>query len=416
MTYKQLKSKAYSSFEHCMVKVTLTNKKCITLLCVYRLLFVSVVVFLEEIAQLLGTIITSHECIILAGDVNIHTETEERYAKQFNDIMDMLNMVQHVKVPTHKMGHTLDIVATLNSNPLVKDIKAMEYDISHHFLVDFLVTCRPVQRQHKIISYRNTKAIESNKFTEDINDKLNKLPQGTFGEKMKYYNDIMAEVLNEHAPLKSKKVKIIPDAPWFDGEYDNLRKLRRKAERLYKKTGLLEHREHFIDLRKQTTALAYEKKRSYYDQKLKDMPNNKTLYSVVNELIDNKQEVVLPMADSDQELADSFMNYFSEKISKIRSKFSVNTIRNLNDTEYSGPSLSEFEKVTADELLQIILSFGIKCSPEDPHACKVVEIIYKYFPSVLVRISKYLTYRGKHGLFKECHYSAFNKGNGQVHR
>ena len=35
----------------------------------------------------------------------------------------------------------------------------------------------------------------------------------------------MGGVLKEHAPLKSRKIKIVPDAPWFDAEYENLLRL-----------------------------------------------------------------------------------------------------------------------------------------------------------------------------------------------
>ena len=48
-------------------------------------------------------------------------------------------MTQHIQVPTHKMSHTLDIVATFNTNPRVENVVVNEYDISHHFLVDFIV-------------------------------------------------------------------------------------------------------------------------------------------------------------------------------------------------------------------------------------------------------------------------------------
>ena len=53
MKYKQIKWKTYTSFELCVVKIVLTNKKSLTLLCIYRLLFVSVVVFLKEVVGFL---------------------------------------------------------------------------------------------------------------------------------------------------------------------------------------------------------------------------------------------------------------------------------------------------------------------------------------------------------------------------
>ena len=51
--------------------------------------------------------------------------------------------------------------------------------------------------------------------------------------------------MDSHAPLKTKQIKVVPNAPWFDCEYNALRILRRKAERKYKKTGLQVHKRIF---------------------------------------------------------------------------------------------------------------------------------------------------------------------------
>ena len=141
-----------------MVRITLLNKKSLILICVHRLLFIPITVFLEEITQLLEMTITSYDVVILAGDVNIHMETNDLYARQMRDILDMFNMVQHITVPTHKMGHTLDIVVTFTNNLIVTDIDVSEYDLSHHFLIDFKITCAPGTHVYKIVNYRNVKS------------------------------------------------------------------------------------------------------------------------------------------------------------------------------------------------------------------------------------------------------------------
>ena len=117
---KQLKSKVYESFEHTIVKISLSNKKSVTFLCIYWVLFVSLVIFLKELTCLLESLISHHDCLVIAGDVNIHMKTDGTYSKRFNGILDMFDMIQHVKVPTHKIGHTLDIVATFNNNPITE--------------------------------------------------------------------------------------------------------------------------------------------------------------------------------------------------------------------------------------------------------------------------------------------------------
>ena len=123
---KKLRCKKYSSFEYTMVKLYLLNKKSITLICIYRLLFVSAKTFLDDIKYLFESMVTKNENFVLAGDVNLHTETDNSYAGRFNNLMDTFNLVQHITVPTHKMGHTLDIVATFNNNPSITSIKVCQ--------------------------------------------------------------------------------------------------------------------------------------------------------------------------------------------------------------------------------------------------------------------------------------------------
>ena len=162
--------------------------------------------------------------------------------------------------------------------------------------------------------------------------------------------------------MHSKTIKIVQACPWFDNDYKNRRKQCRKAEKKFRKTGLPHDREAYVNLRKETTELAYSKNREFYTEKLSKANSSKT-YSVVNKLLD----VVLPSTKNDKELADSFAKYFSDKITKIRTKFTdVQSIGNLNVPGDEVTCLSEFKKTTEDEILQIVMSYGIKCSPEDP--------------------------------------------------
>ena len=315
ISYKQLTYKQYSSFEITVVKIKLNNNKHLILVSIYRVLFVSVTVFLEEIIQLFEILLTLKENIILAGDVNIHNDEDELYSNRFKDILNTFNIIQHVDFPTHIKGHTLDIIATFSDNPIILDIKSNEYDVSHHFLVDFNAAISPEKRLYKSISYRNTKDINWDQFNKDVSDKLLISSASSFENNVSNYSEILSGVLNDHAPLKSRTVKVVPDAPWFDFEYEKLRKLRRKAEKQYKRSGLVVHKENYRNIRKQTTELAQEKKHKYYADKL-GSSDSKKLYSVVNQLLDNNQDVILPDTNDDKELANGFMNYFVEKNEK----------------------------------------------------------------------------------------------------
>ena len=223
-------------------------------------------------------------------------------------------------------------------------------------------------RPKKAVSYRSTRNVDMEEFKKDVIEKLNELPETTdMLMKIERYNSILTEIVNKHAPMKSKTIKVVHEAPWFDSEYADIRKLRRKAEKKYKKTGLESDRKMYIALRKQAINLSFDKKKAFISSKLGQGTTCRTLYSVVNELIDNKKDTVLPTSQSDKNLADGFQQFFKEKIEKIRSTFNTPDQSDVIQEEVSGiKKLSKFEPTTVDEVLKIVKSFGVKCSPDDP--------------------------------------------------
>ena len=144
---------------------------------------------------------------------------------------------------------------------------------------------------------------------------------GDFGERIRIYDTTVSKMVEEKAPLKSKKIKVVPNAPWFDTEYKDLRKARRKAEKKYKRTKHPADKEVFTKLRKETTTMAFVKKREHCTKKILECNGTKALFGCVKELLDMKKPSVLPTHDSKLELATNFNNYFIDKISKIRKSF-----------------------------------------------------------------------------------------------
>ena len=87
---------------------------------------------------------------------------------------------------------------------------------------------------------------------------------------------------------------------------------------------------------------------------------------MVKNLLD-VQESSLPSAKTDDELADNFQTYFKDKIMKIRESFTItNTDLTPRERDPNLILMDKFDPVTQDELLAIISSYGISCSPEDP--------------------------------------------------
>ena len=133
MKYKTIKNKEFSSFEHIIIRIPVTVRTSLLVISIYRVLFVSVTVFLEETVTLFETLVTLKGNLILAGDINIPMDEDTIYAKSFKDILETFNMIQHIEFPTHKQGHTLNVIITFKDSLIISKIAANEFDVSHHF-------------------------------------------------------------------------------------------------------------------------------------------------------------------------------------------------------------------------------------------------------------------------------------------
>ena len=86
------------------------------------------IVFLTEWASYPERLTEIHEEILITGDFNFHMDNRnDTDASRFSNLLDAHGLTQHVKEPTHKKGHILDLVITrdtsllLNSSPVVTD-------------------------------------------------------------------------------------------------------------------------------------------------------------------------------------------------------------------------------------------------------------------------------------------------------
>ena len=115
-----------------------------------------VAVFLEEFPELLELYTILNEDFIIAGDINIHVETDESSTVKFQEIIDMFDLKQHVTGSTHIKGHTIDVIITRNDKS-VTDVEIYQYNLSHHFLIDFVFSAELAECHTKTITYRNVK-------------------------------------------------------------------------------------------------------------------------------------------------------------------------------------------------------------------------------------------------------------------
>ena len=89
--------------------------------------------FCEELNGLLLQIDPSNP-IILVGDFNFHFERSDiREVRCLSGVMSSLGFSQFVSGPTHKKGHTLDLLFANDFYFKFDDINSIDYNISDHF-------------------------------------------------------------------------------------------------------------------------------------------------------------------------------------------------------------------------------------------------------------------------------------------
>ena len=76
--------------------------------------------FMAELAFVLEKYACQAKHFLGLGDFNVHMdEPSDRETIQLSDLLDTLNITQHVTEPTHVKGHMLDLVLT-NSTKVMK--------------------------------------------------------------------------------------------------------------------------------------------------------------------------------------------------------------------------------------------------------------------------------------------------------
>ena len=368
---KRVNFETFETFEYYMCTVRCYTGMKLLLIAIYRLQKTSVVNFINELHCLLTFALSLNDSVVISGDINIHMDVPlDPSNTKLLKLIDEFGLKQHVKTCTHRLGHTLDCVIT---SECVGDVCGLQVDdlaLGDHFLISFTVNMKVYEKEPKQISFRRTKAIDVDAFSNDLTTALPSVKEClSFEDAAICYNSVLRNVVDKHAPVITKVIKVVPTAPWFDTEYILLRRKRRQAERIWKKSGLSEDRMAFIQIRKETTTLARCKKKVYYsDNILKSSKDQKGLFNFLNKFNDSKQDSIFPCHENKTQLANDFNSAFTDKTRRLHDRFITDTDceDELRSNQFAGDHLTHLKPTDVEELREIILESGVKCSGVDP--------------------------------------------------
>ena len=113
----QFTGKLYKQFEYAVCSVNI-NKTLIKLIIVYRPVptkvnTLNVRLFWKEFEKFLSKHAFCKEDILITGDLNFHLdETSHPDTIRLNMLLEEFDLLQRIQEPTHKAGHTLDVLIT----------------------------------------------------------------------------------------------------------------------------------------------------------------------------------------------------------------------------------------------------------------------------------------------------------------
>ena len=364
--------KLFKTFEYTAASTKSATGTTITFLIVYRPGAMSSD-FNNEIDKLLSIVLAKCDILILAGDLNIHFNQSNKLNKEALATLNSFGLQRKVFASTHIAGGSLDQIFTYSHhNQLTCNVSVDSSNSnvgSDHFPVHCSMSLTFEKKYFKQLTYRKLKGIDAITFARDLSSIVTNVDISSFSNALKSLKGSFGHLLDEHAPVTTKRVSTIDSAPWFDKEYRDLRKVRRKKEKRARKLNAtqedkISHREACSEC----TALALIKKRQYFSDVIERSQNNpKTLYKLVNKALDRKQEKPLPDYTIDmKDLATDFNSFFVKKIDDIRSTMTKTSMPKFDSDQLPQMSLlHEFQPTTADEIKEIVSDSGFKCSPSD---------------------------------------------------
>ena len=245
--------------------------------------------------------------------------------------------------------------------------------------------------------FRKTKDINMVHLRLDFQEMCENIDFSTDTDFVSNYNSFESssqKLIEKHAPLITKNVRGQSTTPWVDTEFKQSRTLRRKYERKWRRNKTEENRKKYVEQRKLCAEMSITKQQLYYTNLVDASANNqKSLFKIVDRLLDKTKERVLPSHTDSLKLANEFNDYYIEKIENIRKTIPLNNenIENIQKT-FEGIEMNSLEPVTEEEVKGIIAEYGIKTSMEDPIPADVLKsIIDQALPCLTKLINKSLT-------------------------
>ena len=313
----------------------------------------------------LTDVLTNNQSNVILGDFNMHiddpTDTE---ANIFNNTMAALGLSQRVKMPTHQLGNTLDLIYMEPESRLsVRKVQPGPL-MSDHRLMYTSLNIKKASATEEKVTVCKISAITTEQLCQEFNDDP-VMYDGDLNELVNKFNKELSRVIDVLAPPKDVVLSSHKKQPWYDTDVKDQHKVVQNRERVWLKYKLDSTWSACKKERNIYNRLRVYKKRQMISKKVNEIHGDtKGLYKLTCNLTGQSSENLFPEAESDEVLANQFVEYFIQKIEKIHDQLNNTPTYHPGDTAV--PQLRKFRQMTEAEVLNIINSMHSKSCELDP--------------------------------------------------
>ena len=136
----------------------------------------------------------------------------------------------------------------------------VDHAISDHLVISFSLNMTKPPRQKKDIVCRKIKRINFNSFNSDINESNLMSDTSDLSSLVKNCEHLLSTLLDKHAPMRRRIIIVRPQAPWYNANITEAKRLRRQLERKWHSSKSLSDRIAFVNQCKAVNSLIYESK------------------------------------------------------------------------------------------------------------------------------------------------------------
>ena len=264
--------------------------------------------------------------LLILGDFNMpfNKLLENTDIEQFKDATEAIGLKQYVDFTTHVKGNILDHIYLDQTSKIKLTNIASDHFFSDHRSIKFNINITIQDLPTRTKTKRDWLELAPSTLYEHFDVDALDYSHDNLQEFITEFNTKFVSAIDKCIPEYSKTIKTKSEQPWFGRPVKQFRKLLRLTE-----SHWLRNKSPYTWNIYKDTRNAYKKtirtaKKIYYTEVFKKYKNNaEQLYKLVSKLTGSIKHNPMPSDyDSDKTLADTFANYFTEKIENIRKNLS----------------------------------------------------------------------------------------------